>query len=46
VGGDAFPVIDHYQVFSQWHDRYVRYTAVSPTGGQYRFTGEYFICWA
>ncbi len=46
AGDDAFPFIDHYEVFGRRHDRYARYTAVSPTSDQYRFTGEYFIRWS
>lgn len=45
VGDDAFPFIDHYQVFGRRHDRYARYTAVTPASDQYQFTGEYFVRW-
>ena len=36
---------DEYRVFGRLHQRYARYTAVSPTNNQYRFTGEYFVRW-
>jgi hypothetical protein len=46
VGDDAFPFIDHYQVFGRRHARHARYTAAAPTSDQYRFTGEYFVRWS